>query len=157
MAATVLKVYITFYAAYDNDPAGSRDIAYPGPAPRHRQAGGTGSYADPLTLAGVKAWLPVGTIVYVPSLRKYYVMEDQCASAGRAWTQRRFHWVDLYMSSSVNSRVVTAEEEATWDEAENRLIILNPSPDYPTDLTPLYTDSGGSVVAAHTYADVLPG
>jgi hypothetical protein len=36
---------MTFYAAYDNDPAGSTDIAYPNE--RHSTADGTGTFADP--------------------------------------------------------------------------------------------------------------
>src|ERR1700709_2404500 len=49
---------ITFYAAADNDPAGSREIAFPG---LHREAGGTGTFADPLTFAAAKGVFKPGT------------------------------------------------------------------------------------------------
>ena len=39
-------VEVTFYAAADNDPPGSVEIAYPNS--RHPTAGGTGTAADPL-------------------------------------------------------------------------------------------------------------
>ena len=71
-----VTVEVTFYGGPDNDPPGSTDIAYPNG--RHAIAGGTGSYADPVTLASDPRELPPGTLVYYPRLRKYFVMEDDC-------------------------------------------------------------------------------
>lgn len=150
------KVWITFYAALDNDPAGSRSIAYPGPAPRHAQAGGTGTYTDPLTLASDTRWLPAGTRVYVPSLHKYYIMEDECVAAVQEYSATGLHHVDLYMSSSVQPGVVAAEDQATKPQGENSLLVVNPPAGYPVDITPLYSDATGSAVATHTYPDVIP-
>ncbi|GDY30080.1 hypothetical protein [Gandjariella thermophila] len=39
---------VTLYGARDNDPPGSSDISYP---QIHSQAGGTGTYDDPITFA----------------------------------------------------------------------------------------------------------
>lgn len=153
---TTRMVWITFYAARDNDPAGSRDIAYPGPAPRHAQAtADIGSFDHPITLASDQRWLPVGTRVYVASLHKYYVMEDQCVEC-EADFSHGFHHVDLYMSDSVQPGVIAAEDQATKDQAENSLIAVNPPPNWPVDATPLYTDSGGSAWPTHHYPDTLP-
>lgn len=147
-SGTSQSVWETSYAAIDNDPSGSRAIAYPSV---HRQAGGTGTYNDPLTLAADVRWLPVGTRVYAPRWHKYYVMEDECVECEGDWSGSHFHHVDLYMSSSVQSGVISCENAATKDQAENDTIIINPDPNRPVDTTPLYTDAGGCVIAAHQY------
>jgi hypothetical protein len=145
-------VWETQYAAADNDPAGSRAIAYPGPAPRHMAAGGSGTYSNPLTLASDAAWLPVGTRVYAPRWHKYYIMEDDCVECDADWRASHFHHVDLYMANSVQAGVIACENVATKSQAENDVIILNPPAGLPTDPTPLYTDSGGCVAANHQYS-----
>ncbi len=103
-SGTSQSVWETSYAAIDNDPSGSRAIAYPSV---HSQAGGTGTYNDPITLAADRRWLPVGTKVYAPRWHKYYVMEDECVECEGDWSSGHFHHVDLYMSSSVQSAVVS--------------------------------------------------
>lgn len=71
----------TFYGAPDNDP--------PGPATayscggRNYVAGGTGTYANPLTFATVPGEYTTCEIVYFPYLRKYLRMEDSCADCSR--------------------------------------------------------------------------
>src|SRR4051812_26236237 len=71
------QVFITLYSARDNPPPGSRQIASPAV---HKQAGGTGSFSDPTTFAASKDALRIGTKIYSPPLRRYFVMEDACAS-----------------------------------------------------------------------------
>jgi len=150
------RVWETMYAARDNDPPGSRAIAYPGSPPRHKQAtADLGTYAHPITLAADKRWLPVGTIVYAPRWRKYYIMEDQCVPCEADWARSRFHHVDLYISSSVKPAVLKAEDQGTKNKGENDLIILNPPANLAVDTTPLYTDRGGSVVLKHQYSNTL--
>lgn len=70
----VSGVLNTFYGARDNCPPGG-DIAHP---TLHKKAGGRGTFADPVTFAGVVAFTPPGTIVYSWRLQKYFVMEDDC-------------------------------------------------------------------------------
>lgn len=149
---TTQSVWETQYAALDNDPAGSRTIAYPAPQGVHSQAGGTGTYNDPLTLAADPRWLPIGTRVYAPRWHKYYIMEDECVECEADWAANHFHHVDLYMSSSVQAGVVSCENAATKDQAENDVIILNPAANLPVDTTPLYTNAGGCVYASHQYS-----
>src|SRR5690349_6964457 len=76
------KVPISYYSAYDNDPSGTRDIAYP---VIHKKAGGTGTYNDPVTFASPegKGEYAVGTIIYFGQDHKYYIREDSC---GKSWT-----------------------------------------------------------------------
>lgn len=68
---------IGYYSARDNSPPNSRSIAFPNA--RHRQAGGTGTFDDPITLAAGNGQMVVGTRVYVPDVRRYFVAEDLCS------------------------------------------------------------------------------
>lgn len=74
------QVYDTFYGWPDNTPQNSSILSTGG------QAGGTGTYADPITAAtgyvtknGVTTLdYPYGTKIYVPNERKYFVIGDEC-------------------------------------------------------------------------------
>eukprot|EP00756_Hemistasia_phaeocysticola_P047396 Hpha_TRINITY_DN2151_c0_g1::TRINITY_DN2151_c0_g1_i2::g.42259::m.42259 len=89
---------LTWYGAKDNCPPGG-DIAYPGSAPRHAHAGGTGTYADPITFAGARKREAPGTIYYIPTFQKYFVMEDDCEECGEDWSKGKYH-IDLWMGST---------------------------------------------------------
>src|SRR6478735_2193221 len=79
----VPDTYITAYTWYDNTPEGSPDISHP---VLHRKAGGTGSYADPVTIAVGHSLatgrdvldFPAGTRIYLPHVRRYFIVEDTC-------------------------------------------------------------------------------
>jgi hypothetical protein len=78
--STQSGVEITFYGYPDNDP--------PGPATayncggRNNVAGGTGTYANPLTFASHSGEFSQCEIIYLPYLKKYLRMEDDCAECG---------------------------------------------------------------------------
>ncbi|HEX8094474.1 carbohydrate-binding domain-containing protein [Jatrophihabitans sp.] len=78
---TKATAYLTGYSVYDNDPIGSTAICC---GVIHTEAGGTGTYADPITLAvgvvGTTLDVPAGTRFHVPALRKYFMVEDSCAA-----------------------------------------------------------------------------
>jgi hypothetical protein len=80
-AGDVVRVKLTFYGYPDNDPPNSSRIAYPG---LHNQAGGSGTYDDPTTVAVKGPWRP-GTRMYLPYLSKYLIVEDLCATCTRNW------------------------------------------------------------------------
>lgn len=75
-------VYVTGYTYFDNTPAG-RTISAP---VLHSTAEGAGTYEDPVTLAvghvlnGDQDILdyPQGTRFYIPSLERYFIVEDTC-------------------------------------------------------------------------------
>jgi hypothetical protein len=80
-------VLLTGYGWWDNTPAGSSEISNP---VLHQSAGGTGTYADPITVAvpyhcsggsGCLQW-PAGTRFYLPSLQRYLIVEDTCGDGG---------------------------------------------------------------------------
>ncbi|HEX3261114.1 MAG TPA: hypothetical protein VHS35_21540 [Pseudonocardia sp.] len=128
------QVEVTFYAAADNDPAGSAEIAYPNS--RHTSAGGTGTYADPLSLATDPREIRPGVIVYYPTIQKYFVMEDDCAECIDDWSADRKPHVDLWMSTTADPAVQNCEAALTPDGLDT--IIVNPPADLPVDPKPLY-------------------
>jgi hypothetical protein len=125
---------VTFYAAGDNDPPGSRAIAHPNG--RHRLAGGTGTYADPLSLASDTREISVGTRVYYAALRKYFVMEDDCVSCIADWQATRLAHIDLWTGAYDGPGVLRCEDALT---PSGRVTVeVDPPPERPVDPRPLY-------------------
>jgi hypothetical protein len=129
------KVQVTYYAAADNDPPGSAQIAYPNS--RHPSAGGSGTVADPLSLATDPREIRPGVLVYYPTVRKYFVMEDDCVPCIDQWNQDRTPHVDLWMSNSTAPAVQDCEAALTPDDPDT--IIVNAPTDLPVDTRPLFT------------------
>jgi hypothetical protein len=131
-----LSTIVTFYAAYDNDPPGTVTIAFPNA--RHPHAGGTGTADDPLTLASDPDVLAVGTMIYYPPLRKYFVMEDLCETCVARWESTRTPHIDLWVGAATDAGVVACEEALTPDGPVT--VEVDPPRDRLVDPTPLYQD-----------------
>lgn len=79
----VKSTYTTAYTWYDNTPAGSATISHP---VLHKTASGTGTYSDPITIAVGHSLatgkdvldFPAGTRIYLPDVRRYFIVEDTC-------------------------------------------------------------------------------
>ena len=128
-----VNVYVTFYGGPDNDPPGSTDIAYPNG--RHGTAAGTGSYADPITLATDPRELPPGTVVYDAQLQKYFVMEDDCDECITDWGAGHRPHVDLW-TAPAGTALLTCEDSLT--PPGQVPLEINPPADRPVDPRPLY-------------------
>ena len=134
----MLSVVVTFYGAGDNDPPGSTEIAHPNAL--HSTAGGTGTYANPVSLAGDRRAIPVGTRVYYPPLAKYFVMEDDCAGCIADWAASRTPHIDLWAGNHSGSAFTDCENALT---PSGRVSVeLNPPPGRRVDTSPLYGASG---------------
>ena len=81
-AGTDQQVWLTYYGWYDNTPPGCA-IAYPD---IHSCAGGTGTYSDPITFATDSSEEAPGTVIYVPRVEKYFIMEDDCTECDQDWS-----------------------------------------------------------------------
>jgi hypothetical protein len=142
--ATVRNFHVTMYAARDNTPPGSLAIAYPAVAypTVHKQGGGVGSYRDPITLATDRTELAVGTIVYYPYLKRYFVMEDDCTACDEDWTGDGpnggpgYPHIDLWTGAALDSGVVDCERALTQEGGVP--VILDPPATLPAVTTPLY-------------------
>lgn len=132
------SVVVTFYGSADNDPPGSTAIAHPNA--RHTEAGGTGTYADPLSLAADTRAIAVGSRVYYPPLRKYFVMEDDCAGCIDDWESSRIPHIDLWTGDHAGSAFLACEEALT---PPGRVTVeVNPPPGRSVDTHPLFSGSG---------------
>lgn len=92
---------LTFYGDFDNSPPGN-DIAHP---VKHSGAGGVGTFADPITFAvapQVQNKVKVGEIIYIPSLQKYFIMEDDCTSSGPGGVAVQGEGCDGELKNGVN-------------------------------------------------------
>jgi hypothetical protein len=141
-AGVMQTVEMTFYGWDDNSPPGG-SIAYPknGGFPTiHDVAGGTGTYADPITYATDKSELPIGTIVYAPVILKYLVMEDDCGQCDTDWGSMTWH-IDVWMNSNGTETASALDAcEDQWTQSATT-IEVNPPPGRMVDPTPLFDPS----------------
>ncbi|RJQ71558.1 hypothetical protein D5S17_27540 [Pseudonocardiaceae bacterium YIM PH 21723] len=128
---------VTFYGALDNDPPGSADIAYP---TLHQKAGGTGTYADPITFATAKEEHPPGTRIYFAPVKRYFIMEDLCAQCAGEWPTGYRH-IDLWTGNSTNPAILKCEEALTPDGQVQA--IVDPPSNLPVVPGPLFNDATG--------------
>ena len=142
-----VDAYVTYYGWFDNTPPGCA-TAYTG------CARGTGSYADPITFASDSKEFPVGTIVYYPTLEKYFRMGDDCSECDADWQGKgpdggpRLHHLDLWIGGKGGKEwdVIRCEDALTQSmPAGSPLqtpLIVNPPANLPTSTQPLFQSSG---------------
>lgn len=122
-----IYMYVTLYGSPDNDPPGTGDIAHP---VIHKKAGGIGTYQNPITYAVKRGYLPIGQKIYVPYLRKYFIMEDDCVGCTR-------YQVDLWAGYGTAPGIIRCEYALTKN---NTPVFINPRSDYPVDTTPIWNE-----------------
>jgi hypothetical protein len=146
-----LAIAISFYSYADNAPAGTA-IAYPQTsysAAVHNSAGGTGTYADPVTLSSDIAEFPVGTRFYIASLQKYFVMEDDCPSCDQAWSANQSRLVNIWIGGNSSSSVATLGAcESTLHNLVNTngawAYVNPPAAGLTVDTTPLFNTASNT-------------
>ena len=151
-AGTQQQVWLTYYGWYDNTPPGC-GISYP---QDHTCAGGTGTYSDPITFATDKSEEPSGTIVYVPRVEKYFVMEDDCTECDQDWTGQgpdggpRFWHFDLWTGGKGGNEfdAIDCEDALTQSNADGspkpESVIINPPSNETVSSQPLFNTSTGA-------------
>ena len=142
---------LTFFTSYgynDNDDGfghyGTAAIAYP--SSRHPIATeGLGTYADPVTFATDPREIPPTTIIYVPYLQKYFVMDDGCVECTTDWNAGKKWRTDLFMGGNTALQPEPALANCQASITRKDIMYINAGPGYPVDTTPLF--SGGVCTA----------
>ena len=137
------KVYVTAYSWFDNTPAGSPSISHP---VLHRTAGGAGTYENPVTLAVGHSLetgedvmdIPAGTRIYVPSIRRYFMVEDTCGDgpspedgpchSGAEEFGDASLWIDLWIGGEGGSAALA--QRCAKAITGVHIVILNPGQNY---------------------------
>ena len=153
-ASSNITAQLTFYGAKDNCPPGG-EIAYP---KIHKQAGGLGTYADPITFAGAIKAIPKYAIVYVPKYSKYFIQEDQCEECEKDWSKSSTYHLDLWMGPlTAESAIIPCENQLSDDKATST-VMLNPPNNLKVDTTaffdPKRSANNGCIVKAESCTDV---
>jgi Putative Ig domain len=144
---TNVKAFMTLYGWADNSPPG------PGIAHTtclHRSAGGTGTYANPITFATDVSELGWCTIIYVPYMKRYFIHEDECSQCDRDWTTQHLYRFDMWAGGNAQSleqpeHKALLQCESTWtradsiDDPDNPTVMVNPPDNLPVTPAPIFT------------------
>jgi hypothetical protein len=142
-APRLIEMYATYYGWYDNSPPGCA-TAYSG------CAGGTGTRAHPITFASDKNELPVGTILYYPTVEKYFVMGDDCQECDEDWAGKgpdggpHFRHADLWTGGKGGNEfdAINCEDALTQGLPNGAPVltpfIVNPPSDMPVSTEALF-------------------
>jgi hypothetical protein len=98
-------------------------------------AAGVGTYEDPLTMATAWGWYPECTVLYVPYLKKYVVVEDTCAECQEDYDTGAPKHIDIWIGGTAgdnDNAVIQCENEMTPPLA-SQSIIVNPPNNLPVD------------------------
>jgi uncharacterized protein YjbI with pentapeptide repeats len=170
--AYATTAWLTMYGFPDNTPP-SAGIAAGHPGSNitfpdnnvgqgiHTQAGGTGTYADPITFATSSNELWYGTEIYIPRFHKYFIGEDSCTECsqdmrgaspnnpdgtigpGPDGGPGMIHF-DLWVGGQNADwpDVILCEDALTLNNADGSPfmdpIIVNPGPNEVVDTTPIF-------------------
>ena len=157
-ASTTQKSFITFYGWWDNTPPGG-DISYPD---LHSTAGGTGTYADPITFASDSSEIAPGTRIYVARVKKYFIMEDGCDECSADWSGKGpdggpnlWHF-DLWLGGKGGNamKAIQCEDALTNYNADNtpslEPVVVDPPSTETYDPTPIFNTSTGACYGGAT-------
>ena len=135
-AARTFTAYVTGYTWFDNTPAGSAAISH---GVLRNRAGGTGTYADPITVAvghDLSTGRDVldfraGTRFYMPYLKRYFIVEDTCGD-GPSPQNGACHrhpsnvsaWVDIWIGGQGGT--ASSADACARRITGNRAVEVNP-------------------------------
>lgn len=165
---TNVTVFLTFYGFDDNSGTtenqhGSALIAYPksdgNPTLHNLATEGAGTYTDPVTFAvrpDDQTTFPIGSVVYVPLVHKYFIMEDECGDTDPQGCLHGTHHVDLWLgpqSASDPTALGNCEDNST--PINTVLVVTNPNPSFPVDTTKMFQNNQCTI---HLYdGNTVPG
>lgn len=135
-SAQTITAELTGYSYQDNTPPSSAKISAP---VLHKVAGGTGTFADPITTAvpghsGQGMETPKGTRLYVPRLKRYFIVED---SGATKMSTRHF---DLWVGGQGFPK--SASDKCMNSYTGREQVVLNPGAGMPVTVGPLTGANG---------------
>jgi len=147
---TDVTAFLTLYGWADNSPPGPI-IAH---GCIHASAGGTGTYADPVTFATDVAELPWCTEIYVPYMQRYFIHEDECSECDANWAKYGRYRFDMWAGGDAASvrqpeRRALLRCESAWTrgnsitDPDNPTVVVDPPPGLPVTTTPIFSSSTG--------------
>jgi hypothetical protein len=136
-AARTINSFVTLYGFVDNSPPGTGISG----GRIHSHAGGTGTFADPVTYATSVKEQPYGTKIYITFLKKYFIHEDECVECDKDWNNGKKFRTDLWAGGDKNS--VKDPEKTALLNCEDSLtrhtqVIVNPPGNLPVNTTPIF-------------------
>lgn len=145
-----VQAFMTLYGFTDNSPPGTA-IAHP--CGSRQGAGGTGTYADPVTFATSVKELPWCEIIYVPYMQRYFIHEDECSECDRGWNKAHKYRFDMWAGGDQASihnpeKKALLKCESTWTRAnslrdkKNPTITLDPPSNLPVTTAPIFSPPG---------------
>jgi hypothetical protein len=117
--------FITGYSSETNQPPNSTVIWLDG---NRGNAGGSGTYDDPITVAVAKGRFKYGTVFYVPHLKRYFKAEDLCPPCTSG--HKGLPWLDVYVGNAGGPDVHKCKGKLTGV----REVIQNPKATHEADL-----------------------
>jgi hypothetical protein len=130
------KIWLTGYSWQDNTPPGSSTVSLP---VLHHEAGGTGSYADPITAAvpgkGNGIWNK-GARFYLPTIKRYVIVEDTGASKPPSGQDGH---LDVWIGGQGGTKGATDACMQKFTGTGVRAF-YNPPPNLPVIYGPIYAD-----------------
>lgn len=145
------QTFLTFYGWWDNTPPGA-DIAHP---VLHNTAGGTGTFADPITFATSTKEVKPGGKIYVPRVGKYFIMEDDCEECNADWNGHgpnggpMLAHFDLWLGGKGGDpiKAIQCENALTHYNADNtptmEPVIVNPDANQKVTPDPIFNTQTG--------------
>jgi hypothetical protein len=129
-----MKIWLTGYSFQDNTPAGSATVSHP---ILHKDAGGTGTYADPITVAvpGQGSGIfKAGSRFYLPTVKRYVIVEDTGASAPPSGQDGH---LDMWIGGQGGTKSAT---DACMDKitGTNVPAVFNPTTTMPVTKGPVF-------------------
>jgi len=118
-------------------------------------AGGSGTYSSPITFAAPtsdNSTIPYGTKLYLPSLKKYFVRQDDCSGTGCSNNTSFVLWIGGN-SSDVSSDMQSCENYLTsnFTSNPNTPVILNPPSNEPVVSGAIWNESNGDCNGTSNY------
>jgi LysM repeat protein len=154
------NAFVTAYTYWDNTPPGSADIALP---VIHNKADGTGTYADPITMAVGHVITngkstpdyTAGTLFYMPYLQRYFIVEDVCGDGSKpqngpchtGYPSNAKAWLDIWIDGQDGSK--SSSNNCAYAITDVHAVIQNPAPNYKVVAGPVY-DGGCSAQFGET-------